>query len=272
MRFLKTFIRKTIGLFEGRLTAQRFFERLYEISLAGMNYGLGDDIETSGERQAIRYVLLKTGTRSGPLVIFDVGANVGKYTSALLEASGHHAIIVYAFEPSGATYRKLSELVKGFSNVRTFNLGFGDTNGQHELYADQAFSGLASMYKRRLEYRNIAMEMKETVLVRKIDDFCAEHAINQIDFLKLDIEGHELSALKGAKRMLDDGRIRFIQFEFGGCHIDSRTYFRDFFELLDGTHTIYRIVKDGLYPVSRYGESCEVFAGINYLAERREAG
>lgn len=269
MSFLKRAIWKIVSMAEGRLAAQRFFERLYELSLSGMNYGHGDEIEQSGELGVIRYVLSKAGAQDRPLMVFDVGANVGKYTSALLAAADNDALTVCAFEPSAATYGQLVERVQGFKNVRTFNLALGDVNAKQTLYTDADLSGLASIYKRNLEYRNIKMERTEIVQVCKIDDFCSEQKIDAIHFLKLDVEGHELAALKGAKHMLSHGRIRFIQFEFGGCNIDSRTYFRDFFELLNGAYTIFRIVKHGLCPITRYKESYEVFVTINYLAELR---
>jgi hypothetical protein len=84
----------------------------------------------------------------------------------------------------------------------------------------------------------------------------------------LDIEGHELNALKGAKEMINKNAIDFIQFEFGGCNIDSRTYFQDFFYLLKNKFKIYRILTDGLFEIVEYKETHEVFITVNYLAER----
>ncbi|HWZ03610.1 MAG TPA: FkbM family methyltransferase, partial [Mucilaginibacter sp.] len=85
--------------------------------------------------------------------------------------------------------------------------------------------------------------------------------------LKLDIEGNELNALKGAEKMLKSKSVKSIQFEFGTCNIDSRTYFRDFWFLLNQDYNIFRVVKDGLYPITAYTEYDEVFATINYYAE-----
>ncbi|MBK8338698.1 MAG: FkbM family methyltransferase [Flavobacteriales bacterium] len=46
-----------------------------------------------------------------------------------------------------------------------------------------------------------------------MDAFCAEQRIERIDFLKLDIEGSELPALKGAERLLREGRIGCVMVE-----------------------------------------------------------
>ena len=108
------------------------------------------------------------------------------------------------------------------------------------------------------------------VTIKKIDDYLAENQISYIDLLKLDIEGNELQALKGAEDSLKNGKIKAIQFEFGTCNIDSRTYFRDFWYLLSDRYNIYRLLKDSLYPVTYYSEYDEVFATINYYAELKK--
>jgi hypothetical protein len=100
------------------------------------------------------------------------------------------------------------------------------------------------------------------VAVTTIDAFCREHGIAHIDLLKLDVEGHELAALQGARGML--GRIEAIQFEFGGTALDSKAFLRDFLEVLDG-YRVHRIVRDGLDPVD-YTERAEVLTFSNFVA------
>jgi len=110
----------------------------------------------------------------------------------------------------------------------------------------------------------------EQVQVRTIDRFCETEKIQRIDFLKIDVEGHELSVLRGAERMLTSGAISMIQFEFGPANIYSRTYFYDFWSLLSGAYDIYRIVPKGLAPINYYGEHNEIFLTTNYLALRKQ--
>jgi len=85
----------------------------------------------------------------------------------------------------------------------------------------------------------------------------------------MDVEGNELKVLDGALNMLASKRIRFIQFEFGGCNIDSRTFFQDFYYLLNKDFQLYRIVQDGLFPINHYKECYELFMTTNFLAELR---
>jgi FkbM family methyltransferase len=241
---------------------QNFFEKLYRLAVRGMNYGFGGGVHQSGEIEAIRYVAKRLGNEA---VIFDVGANIGDYSKELLKH--FESPIVYCFEPSKKTFTTLENNLKQLRGINFCNFGFGKVNETVELFSDRDASGLASLYNRRLDHLGIEMSLKEDIEIMRIDDFCEERNILDIDFLKLDIEGHELAALQGAKEMLNRGRIKYIQFEFGGCNIDSRTYFQDFWYLLNDRYAIYRIVKDGLTPIKEYRETYEIFSTINYLAE-----
>lgn len=269
MEFMKRALRDTLGRIEGKKAYQRLFERLYAVALKGMNYGRGDQLEWSGELDVIRHVWSSLEKLDDNIVLFDVGANVGKYSSALLNAFTMPNVTVHAFEPSGATFKQLKGRFGDDRRVKTHKIGFSDKPGLRRLYADQPLSGLASLYQRRLGHRDIRLGRSETVKLTTIDAFCRIHGIHQVHFLKLDVEGHELSALRGARRMIENGRISFIQWEFGGCNIDSRTFFQDFFYLLNDRYTLYRLVKDGRRPISRYQETLEIFTTANYLAELR---
>ena len=66
-----------------------------------------------------------------------------------------------------------------------------------------------------------------------------------------------------------EGRIDYIQFEFGGCNIDSRTFFIDFWNLLSQTYVFYKIMPTKLIPVKTYDETREIFVCSNFLLERK---
>jgi len=46
----------------------------------------------------------------------------------------------------------------------------------------------------------------------------------------------------------------------------ARNYFSDFFQLLSPSYKIHRIVQNGLWEISEYNDSCELFVAANYLA------
>lgn len=128
---------------------------------------------------------------------------------------------------------------------------------------------MTSVYERNLHYINVAFIRHEVAKFITVDDFSASKRTFYIDLLKIDVEGHELAVLKGANRMISEGRIRFVQFEFGGTSIDSRTFFRDFWRLLSPNYTLYRIVSNGLYRIDAYSDFLKIFVTVNFLAERK---
>ncbi len=67
----------------GKIRFQRIFESLYGLSLIGMNYGTGDDSSYSGEIYFLNY--FQENNKTSNPVIFDVGANVGKYAEYCFE-------------------------------------------------------------------------------------------------------------------------------------------------------------------------------------------
>lgn len=160
--------------------------------------------------------------------------------------------------------------MEGYSNVHLFNFGLGEKEESATLFFPKAGSGIASVYRRRLDHFGTRMDHAEEIKLTTLDSFCNENNIEYIDFLKLDVEGHELSVLRGGSDMIGSDSIARIQFEFGGCNIDSKTYFQDFYYLLSKSYHIYRILKYGLYKINGYRETEEIFTTTNFLAVLRK--
>ena len=72
---------------------------------------------------------------------------------------------------------------------------------------------------------NIEFDYSEQVNVTTLDAWTDKNKMNP-DFIKMDVEGHEYEVLSGGMKVLES--VKVIQFEFGGCNIDTRTYFQDF--------------------------------------------
>ena len=251
----------------GQQKHQVLFQVLHQLSLTGMNVGTGKNTDSSGEEEALKYVRQKFQDQQ-KILLFDVGANVGKYSLLLRKIFGEKGSIC-AFEPSLKTFQQLQSNLANNNNIALYQFGLGNENSTTLLYSDGEASGLASVYKRKLDHFNVNMNSKEEVEIKTLDVFCQEQDISHIHFLKLDVEGHELKVLEGANAMLKAGKIDFIQFEFGGTNIDSRTFFQDFYYLLKDQYKLYRIVKDGLFLIETYTEAHEFFITTNYLAEKR---
>mmetsp|Transcript_42925 Transcript_42925/g.93233 ORF Transcript_42925/g.93233 Transcript_42925/m.93233 type:complete len:112 (-) Transcript_42925:1122-1457(-) len=94
-----------------------------------------------------------------------------------------------------------------------------------------------------------------------------------ISFLKVDVEGHELAVLQGAKWMLRQHRIGALQFEYGGTFLDAGCSLRDICELLTplGYSVFREIEKGGLAHIAHWEDQHEDFQIHNILAVVSEA-
>jgi FkbM family methyltransferase len=163
--------------------------------------------------------------------------------------------------------RKLTSLVestKESPNINVYNFGLGGANNSQKLYYNEEKSGLASLSKRDLKHFGIEFEKFENVRVVRLDGFLEENSIKP-DFVKIDVEGHELAVLEGLGNYIHD--LKVIQFEFGGTDIDSRTFFHDFWIFFEGKNfDLYRLAPRGLILIDAYRETDEVFSFTNYFA------
>lgn len=256
-------IEKILQPFFGKKRYYRFWQKAYKASLIGMNIGNGGNLDNSGERNALIYIKNHLIQKEDP-VLFDVGANQGHYALELLKYFTKAQI--HCFEPANQTFQTLSSNVQA-PNVILNNFGASDKCSESILYSSGGEnSGLASLYNRECFEQNVS----ETIKLDTLDHYCSERQISYIDFLKMDVEGNELKALYGAKEMLKSQKIGLIQVEFGGCNIDSGTYFRDFWNLLHQDYQVYRILRDGLFEIEEYMETLEIFTCTNYLFVSRK--
>lgn len=264
---IQSLVAHTTNSLSGMKAFQPMFESLLQISLKGMNVGEGSDIATSGEKFVLNYVKKQPVKKR---VIIDVGAHIGDFSIQAAKICADVPTTIHAFEPLQSSYNNLKKNVKSAGNIVVHQQALGDKKCQITLYYNSRHKSKASLYRRNMRHFNIHLSKTETVTVNTIDEFCKKNDISTIHLLKIDAEGNELDILKGGSTMIKSGKIDFIQFEFGGCNIDSRTYFQDFYYFLSDRYILFRVVKDGLYPITKYKEEYELFKATNYLAQRRQ--
>jgi FkbM family methyltransferase len=231
----------------------------------GANGDGNDDPTTNGERWIV--------TRLSPQldVVFDVGANRGDWAAMLLAAKP--GVALYCFEPYPPTFRELSN--RGFpSNVRCNAAGLSASCHTASLFVFDGQPALNSLYCRRgLEdgWRLASPQRQETVELISLDHYCSLHAVPSIDYLKLDVEGHELEVLTGGRRLFERGLVKFGQFEYGGCNIDSRVLLHDFFQWFEQVgYKLFKLFPDRLLPVARYDQRFENFKYQNWVFARAD--
>lgn len=221
--------------------------------------GYGYDPGTDSEVQlALSLLQLKEDT----LIAFDIGANDGEYTSALLKQAPNSQI--HAFEPSPAIHSKLLERFADEGRVVVHQFGFSNHGGETQLFSDDFDGKMSSLAKRNLEHINVKFDLVTTISVRTLIDYCTQTKVIP-HLIKIDVEGFEFQVIQGAGEILS--QIRLIQFEFGGTNIDSKVFFRDFWEILvNAGFEIFRLTPRGLVRIEKYSENQEIFVFSNYYA------
>lgn len=147
--------------------------------------------------------IVKPGMR-----ILDVGANIGYFTNILAKQVGTTGKI-FAFEPVGS-YRKQVEWhvqANKFSDiVKIFPYGLSNSNESLKIGMDNTSASLHWT-------PNTPPERYEQIELRRLDDLVKEEKINQIDFIKIDIDGHEPFFIEGANEFFKTNKpIILIEF------------------------------------------------------------
>ncbi len=148
--------------------------------------------------------LLRDTLKSGSVVV-DAGANVGVYSQFLSTCVGK-AGVVHSFEPEPQNCARLRVALSHLPNVQINEMAVSDQTGNSVLYISDELN---------VDHRAYPSEGKrrETISIQttRLDDYMksGEH----VDLVKLDIQGYELHALRGAERVLQDNSGIKLLFE-----------------------------------------------------------
>ena len=192
------------------------------------------------------------------MIALDVGANIGKYTKLFSLLAGDKGK-VFAFEPDPGSVRKLRHLVQrdSLANVQVVNMAVSDTPGRATLnqfpeeYCSWNGLGRPQMEDPKNPSQFVAIVGSVEVETVTLDGFCQVQGITQIDYLKLDVEGAELKALKGATGLLSRQAVRHLQFEVS-------------LKMLEGLNTCARPVFDLL---ASFGYECHAISESGEIGE-----
>lgn len=229
------------------------------------HYFQGKGYGTSTLNQEFR--LLSSFLEAKPNLIIDIGGNRGDYSEIILNQ--HPLAEIHIFEPSKKNIDLLKSRFSTHHSVSIVPVALSNVSGSASLFANESGSGLASLTKRRLEHFDVPFDFEERVQTERFEDYWKnELGKRSIDCVKIDVEGHELDVLKGFGQSLEV--VKALQFEFGGCNIDTRTFFQDFWYFFKTNNfDIYRITPLGAQQIIAYSEIDEFFSTTNFIAVNR---
>lgn len=133
--------------------------------------------------------------------ILDIGANIGLTALAFANMCPNGKII--AIEPVKRTFEYLKRNIdhSGFNNISIYNFAVGKTEGNVLMYAADTF--LAGAFVGDHFAISHAGSFSEKTRLRILDNTFNEFNLDHIDFVKLDVEGYELSVLEGMHQLIN---------------------------------------------------------------------
>src|SRR5436190_2355999 len=139
--------------------------------------------------------LLKNVLFPGAVVV-DAGANIGIYSQFLSRCVGRTGV-VHSFEPAPENFGRLQSATRKLANVHLSRAAVAEHSGTSKLYLSDILN---------VDHRTYmtAEDPRRTVPIDIIalDDYFKPG--QRVDLIKMDIQGYELHALRGANRVLAD--------------------------------------------------------------------
>jgi FkbM family methyltransferase len=207
----------------------------------------GVDLRTyrpSSDAFLVKKELLKKCVQ--PLTIFDIGANEGQTTDRYSQM--FPTAKIYCFEPVPEVFTILERKFHENPQIIVNQLAVSDAVGTADFYLHASTLNVWNSLLPKVSGSIVPEDLSAVkVPTITIDVFCDRHNIKTIDLLKLDIQGGELLALKGALNMLQKGGIKLIYSEVNFSDLyqgqamfqDIAAYLHDFGYRTYGLYNFY---------------------------------
>lgn len=202
------------------------------------------------------------------MMVFDVGAHKGDYTTYILNL--HRSITIHCFEPSAKTFTELiinlKDEITG-ENVHCNNFGLSNKDEEAEMYIYNDLDERNSLHLNNSHNYDQKLLYKEKIFLSTLDKYIDENKILKVDFLKIDVEGHETKVIDGAYDSLKQKKIKCIQFEYNNNWLAAGfTLEKVFNELAALNFKFFRLAIWGKIPISRFSSKHENYKHANYIA------
>jgi FkbM family methyltransferase len=146
----------------------------------------------------------------GPGTVVDAGANVGRISVAIARARPEATVVAFEPEPSTARRAAATIALNRATNVRLFQAAVADRDGEIGFFSAGEDSLSASAYK--VNERS-SWTREVNVPCHTLDSLAKARIIDRVVLLKLDVEGAELAAVRGAAELIARDRPTVV-FEY----------------------------------------------------------
>jgi len=164
----------------------------------------------------------------------DIGANIGDFS---LEILNNKSTKVIAFEPLPKCCDKLSLIYKEYGNrFKFFEIALSNKDGFSKLNYGETTSPLSSLETKinKIPYVGVSNTNSIEVITKQLDSFINDLEFQNTDFIKIDVEGHEMGVLDGALDFIKKNHIKLIQIEFNWHNLLTKNTINDYSVMLEG--------------------------------------
>ncbi len=146
------------------------------------------------------------------MVCLDIGANIGYFTLIMARLVGGGKI--FAFEPEPYNFDLLVKniTINGYHNITPIQKAISNKNGRAKLFLDRVNPGSHSLARQGQNTHTFGRDIVE-VEVQTLDSFFRDYN-GKIDFVKMDVEGAELTVLEGMENIINKNKDLVIITEF----------------------------------------------------------
>jgi len=202
-------------------------------------------------------------------VVLDIGANFGLFTRFLAETVGESGRVI-AFEPSRDMFLVLESNRRflGWENVECHACAISDRPGEGTLTIPRRPDGTLNHYESALErgeHMPPTGRDSTKVPLQSVDSFCRERGIEQVSFIKCDVEGHEIAVLQGAVETIRMSRPTIL-IEINES-LDDHEHGRAVLTLVESLDYEILVFEEGEIRERGVGES-----RVNYVLRPRDQG
>ena len=152
--------------------------------------------------------------------VLDIGANIG-YTACVfasaVKTNAKAPAKIYAFEPDLASFATLGEIIRRKNlgdSVEMFHMAVGSAEGSLEFWHNEEHSADHRVVTDHFKSLRPAVEQTTTVAVTSVDNFVAARNLQNISFIKIDVQGYELAVCDGMRQTLEKFPQMSIAFEY----------------------------------------------------------
>jgi FkbM family methyltransferase len=245
-------------LMRGASVFRRIGNKAYKYAFPAYRfaYGIFKAYADRAERKLLQKVLFPGA------VVVDAGANIGIYSEFLSRCVGRNGV-VHSFEPCPDNFMRLRSAMRKLPNVHLCPAAVGQHSGETMLYVSDKLNVDHRAYVTEGNARR-ALQVEMVAL----DDYFKPG--ERVDLLKLDVQGYELHALQGAKRIVNENREIKLLLEFWPHGLkQAGANWGELIEMLEGFAMNIKFVRaDSLTPFEARKVRTDANWYINLFASR----